>query len=323
MPVIVDRSSINLFGIADRVASTNATVLISGETGTGKEVLARYIHEMSNRSEQTFVPINCAAIPENLLESELFGHEKGTFTGAYQRRIGKFEQANHGTLLLDEISEISVNLQAKLLRVLQENEFSRLGSNEKIKIDTRVIATSNRNLEKAVHSGTFREDLYYRLNVIPLHVPALRDRRMDIIPLAVYFCKKYSNSEKMLSRDLLNELKEKQWKGNVRELENFVHRAVILSTKNVIDISDIFEWKHGNLEIPQTKTFLRNFEANAKSLPETLSEIEKETILIALEKYRGNKTMVSEKLGIPARTLRYKLKVYKEEYEKSKLKNSN
>lgn len=300
-PIIVDSVSVNLFSIADRVAPTDATVLISGETGTGKEVLARYIHKMSNRSEQNFVAINCAAIPEALLESEIFGHEKGAFTNAHQRRIGKFEEANHGTILLDEISEMPLSLQAKLLRIIQEKEFSRLGSNEKIKADVRIIATSNRNLEQAVREGSFREDLFYRLNIIPLEVPALRERKMDIIPLAIYFCKKYSHSQKVLSKNLLNKLKLNQWKGNVRELENFVHRAVILSTKNVIDVEDVSDW----IVMPK-----KDFSATSEK---TLAEIEKETIFGALEKFGGNKTVVSEKLGIPARTLRYKLSVYKKE----------
>ena len=307
-PIIVDTNSVNLFSIADRVAPTDATVLISGETGTGKEVLAKYIHKMSNRAEQNFVAINCAAIPEALLESEIFGHEKGAFTNAHQRRIGKFEEANHGTILLDEISEMPLFLQAKLLRIIQEKEFSRLGSNEKIKADVRIIATSNKNLEQAVHEGTFREDLFYRLNIIPLEVPALRNRKMDIIPLAIYFCKKYSHSQKILSKNLLNKLKLNQWKGNVRELENFVHRAVILSTNDVIDI----EYIDGCQIIPT-----KNFSSISEK---TLAEIEKETIFNALDKFGGNRTIVSEKLGIPVRTLRHKLSVYKKE-ENEKLVN--
>lgn len=356
MPVIVDQNSINLFGIADRVAQTDATVMITGETGTGKEVLAQYIHQMSDRCNEAFVAINCAAIPENLLESELFGHEKGAFTGAFQRRLGKFEEANHGTLLLDEISEMSLVLQAKLLRVLQEKEFSRLGSNEKIKVDVRIIATSNKNLEKAVLDRAFREDLYYRLNVIPLQIPSLKDRKMDIIPLAIYFCKKYSGSSKTISKDLLNLIKEKEWKGNVRELENFVHRAVVLLQKDVIDVDDIF-WEgsfkrintansdnnkcecenvfaenvDGNTTINnainnkeitsvehiKTSAHIQNSVMEFKSLPETLLKIEKEAIFAALEKFNGNKTKVAETLGIPPRTLRYKLKAYMSEEDDS------
>lgn len=311
VPVVVDRNSIDLFSIADRVAQTDATVLITGETGTGKEVLAQYIHKMSDRCSGNFVAINCAAIPENLLESELFGHEKGAFTGAFQKKSGKFEEADHGTLLLDEISEMPLLLQSKLLRVLQEREFSRLGSNEKIKLDVRIISTSNRDLEQAISERIFREDLYYRLNVIPLKVQPLRNRKMDIIPLAIYFCKKYSKSTKILTKDLLNLLKEKEWKGNVRELENFVHRAIVLSQKNIIGISDIPELKQTTRE-----EITSNHKNSSKSIIEfrsprkTLLEIEKEAIMAALEEFQGNKSKVSEKLGIPPRTLRYKLKKY-------------
>lgn len=360
MPVIVDKSSINLFGIAERIAQTDATVMITGETGAGKEILARYIHKMSDRCDKAFVAINCAAIPENLLESELFGHEKGAYTGAFQRRLGKFEEASHGTILLDEISEMPLLLQAKLLRVLQEKEFSRLGSNEKITVDVRIIATSNRDLEKAVAEKTFREDLYYRLNVIPLQIPALRDRKMDIIPLAIYFCKKYSGSAKTISKDLLNRLKEREWRGNVRELENFVHRAVILSQKDVIEVGDIF-WEKWEIFSGERDNGASDTSANPKndagegrsdaideatnkredgsscehnlpnshsimefkSLSETLSQIEKEAILAALKEFKGNKSLVAKKLGIPPRTLRYKLKAYMAEENSSGSDNGN
>lgn len=322
MPVVVDNSSVNLFSIADRVAQTDATVLITGETGTGKEVLAQYIHNMSDRCDKKFLAMNCAAIPENLLESELFGHEKGAFTGAFQRRLGKFEEANHGTLLLDEISEMPLVLQAKLLRVLQEREFSKLGSNEKIKVDIRIISTSNKDLEKAIAERTFREDLYYRLNVIPLHILPLRDRKMDIIPLAIYFCKKYSKSTKNLSKNLLNFLKEKEWKGNVRELENFVHRAVILSQKDVVDVDDILILDTQHKTHPKTTANKRDVVLAFRSLPDTLSEIEREAIMSALKEFNGNKSKVAEKLGIPPRTLRYKLKAYEEEMKSNEKKRA-
>lgn len=310
LPIIADDNSVNLYNIADRIARTDATILISGETGTGKEILAKYIHNASNRADRKFIAVNCAAIPDTLLESEFFGHERGAFTNAYQRKIGKFEEANHGTILLDEISEMSLTLQAKLLRVIQEKEFFRLGGNERIKSDVRIIATSNKNLEQAVAEGVFREDLFYRLNIIPLEILPLRERKLDIVPLATYFCKKYSNSQKKLSPNLLNELKSKKWKGNVRELENFVHRAVILSSKDIIDVKDVF---FGSLT---DKKNLRQSTSEQK----TLAQIEKETILAALEKFAGNKTCVSEKLGIPARTLRYKLNAYKKA-EREKLIN--
>ncbi|MBR1735015.1 MAG: sigma-54-dependent Fis family transcriptional regulator, partial [Alphaproteobacteria bacterium] len=303
VPIIVDESSVKLFEIADKVAQTDATILISGETGTGKEVLAKYIHKKSARSNNNFVAINCAAIPENLLESELFGHEKGAFTNAYQKRIGKFEEAHHGTILLDEISEMPLLLQAKLLRVIQEKEFCRLGSNEKIKVDVRIIATSNKNLEKAVEAGTFREDLFYRLNIIPLEILPLRNRRADIIPLAVFFCKKYSNSHKQMTKELLDQLSLLKWKGNVRELENFVQRAIILSSKDAIDLEDVI---------------LKKSESTDCEI-KTLDQIEKNAILEALKKFDGNKAIVSEKLGISARTLRYKLHTYKNQKTDSNL----
>lgn len=303
-PIIADKTSINLFSIADKVAQTDATVLISGETGTGKEVLAKYIHKKSTRADKKFVAINCAAIPESLLESELFGHEKGAFTNAYQRRIGKFEEANKGTLLLDEISEMPLTMQAKLLRIIQEREFSRLGSNEKIKVDVRIIATSNKNLAQAVSDGTFREDLFYRLNIVPLQILALRHRKDDIIPLAVFFCKKYSDGKKEMTQKLLKQLQTYEWKGNIRELENFVHRAVILSSKNIIDSADII------MDLDKIK------DTPSLQMQKTMDQIERETILGALEKFGGNKTVVSEKLGIPARTLRYKLSIYKKQNER-------
>lgn len=307
-PVIAsDKASIDLFNIADKIAQTDATVLISGETGTGKEVLAKYIHRESSRANSRFVAINCAAIPEALLESELFGHEKGAFTNAYQKRIGKFEEANQGTLLLDEISEMPLAMQAKLLRIIQEKEFSRLGSNEKIKVDARIIATSNKNLAQAVSEGTFREDLFYRLNIIPLEIRALRYRKDDIIPLATFFCKKYSSGKKRLASKLLRRLRAHEWKGNVRELENFVHRAVILSSSDIIENEPAMT---NSSIVDQTTSFLTQ---------KTLDQVEKETILGALEKFGGNKTIVSEKLGIPARTLRYKLSIYKKEDEENNL----
>ncbi len=315
LPIAIDQATMNIFRTAEKIASTDATVLITGETGTGKEILAKYIHKFSNRSNKKFVAINCAAIPEALLESELFGYERGAFTNAVQKRIGKFEEAHLGTILLDEISEMSLHLQAKLLRVIQEKEFSRLGGNSQVKVDVRIIATSNRNLRKAVSDGLFREDLFYRLNVIPLEIPNLSERPLDIIPLAIFFCKKYSHSQKKLSAKMLHLIKNHKWHGNIRELENFVHRAVLYSSEKIIDIDSI-----------EFETFMRDFDINShqennvvfiedaqpqNDSQKTLAQIEKETILSALEKFNGNKNLVSKALDIPIRTLRYKLNSYK------------
>jgi transcriptional regulator with PAS, ATPase and Fis domain len=237
-PIFVDPLSLDVFQMAARIAPTDATVLITGETGTGKEVLAKYIHLYSHRRKNKYVSINCAAIPDTLLESELFGHEKGAFTNAIQRRIGKFEEANNGTILLDEISEMTPYLQAKLLRIIQEREFSRLGSNEVLKTNARIIATSNKDLKKSVKNGLFRSDLFYRLNVIAIEVPKLKDRILDIAPLAHFFCAKYSNSRKKISKELLMSIINNPWEGNIRELENFIHRAVLLSPDDAEEINE-------------------------------------------------------------------------------------
>ncbi|MDR2158142.1 MAG: sigma 54-interacting transcriptional regulator, partial [Holosporaceae bacterium] len=229
--------------------------------------------------------INCAAIPETLLESELFGHEKGAFTNAVQRRIGKFEEAHCGTILLDEISEIPLGLQSKLLRAIQEKEISRLGENGTINVDVRIIATSNRDLYQAVLDGCFREDLFYRLNVIPIKMPRLNDRPLDIEPLAKLFCDKYSLGRKSLSRRFLTSLKNADWKGNIRELENTVQRAVLLSSDKIID----------------------DFIPDSPNATKTLRQVERETILHTMEKFNGSKTLTSKELDIPLRTLHHKL----------------
>ncbi|MDR2267957.1 MAG: sigma-54 dependent transcriptional regulator [Holosporaceae bacterium] len=295
-PIAVEQSTISLLKMAERLATTDATILITGETGTGKEVVARYIHEKSNRSNRNFVPINCAAIPDALLESELFGHERGAFTNAIRCRIGKFEEADHGTILLDEISEMPLSLQAKILRVLQEKEFSRLGGNVTLKLDLRIIATSNKDLWAAVQNGSFREDLFYRLNVISMKIPKLADRKKEIAPLARFFCKKYSNNNKKLSEKAIKLLEEQKWHGNVRELENVVHRSVLLSYSDRIDCNDII---------------LNSVDSGDYShfCPlKTLKQMETDLIREALEKFSGNKAKVSEALGIPIRTLRQKIK---------------
>ena len=292
-PVINDKVSKEIFALALKVASCDATVLISGETGTGKEILAKYIHENSSRKNKKFVSINCAAIPETLLESELFGYERGAFSGAVQKRIGKFQEADHGTILLDEISEMPLSLQAKLLRVIQEREVSRLGSNENIKIDVRIIATTNRDLAREVEEGRFREDLYYRLNVITITSPKLNDRIGDIRPLAQYFCEKYSQGTKELSERFIKYLESVCWKGNIRELENAVQRAVVLANSEIVDTTM-------NL---------------SSENPKTLKEMEREIILNSLQRNDGNKSKTSEELNISIRTLRHKLA----EYQKSAL----
>jgi two-component system response regulator FlrC len=229
--------------IADKIAGSDANVLITGQSGTGKEVFSQYIHDKSKRRENHFVSVNCAAIPENLLESELFGHEKGSFTGALSRRIGKFEESSGGTLLLDEISEMDVRLQAKLLRAIQEKEIDRVGGNVPVKIDLRIIATSNRDLLKEIEKGNFREDLYFRLNIINIELPSLKDRIEDIEALSEFFIKKYSESnglsQKKLSKDALGKMQNYFWPGNVRELENILHRAVLMSSSDEIKADDI------------------------------------------------------------------------------------
>ena len=222
-----------MLSLADQIAGSEASILITGESGTGKEVLARYVHRKSLRNEKPFISVNCAAIPENLLESELFGHEKGAFTGAIARRIGKFEEANGGTLLLDEISEMDARLQAKLLRAIQEREIDRVGGTKPVKVDIRIIATSNRDLAEAVKHGTFREDLLYRLNVVNLRIPALRERPKDIRALAHHFARKYAEANGVPYRPIAvateRLLLSHPWRGNVRELENTIHRAVLLA----------------------------------------------------------------------------------------------
>src|SRR6476659_1723395 len=229
-----DDSMAKVVKLAQQIASSDASVLITGESGTGKEVLARFVHGRSNRSKKPLITVNCAAIPENLLESELFGHEKGAFTGAIARRIGKFEEANGGTLLLDEISEMDARLQAKLLRAIQEREIDRVGGAKPVKVDIRILATSNRDLAQAVKEGTFREDLLYRLNVVNLKLPPLRERPGDIIALAEHFVRKYAAANGAPERPLSAEAKRRlcghRWPGNVRELENAMHRAVLLAS---------------------------------------------------------------------------------------------
>lgn len=241
---IIGKSSAikKVIDLAKIIASSDASILITGESGTGKEVFSKFIHTISNRSHNSFISLNCAAIPENLLESELFGHEKGAFTGAIARRIGKFEEANGGTLLLDEISEIDLRLQSKLLRAIQEKEIERVGGNQKIPLNIRIIATSNRDLKKSILEGEFREDLFFRLNVININLPPLRERKEDIEDIAIYFVKKYSLHNnialKPISKEALATLLNYDWPGNIRELENVIYRAVLLAKDGSIQSSD-------------------------------------------------------------------------------------
>jgi two-component system NtrC family response regulator len=298
--------ALNLVG---RVSQSSATVLILGESGTGKELIARAIHYSSPRADKPFVKVNCAALPENLLESELFGHEKGAFTGAVARRIGRFEQADQGSIFLDEIGDLSPSLQMKLLRVLQEKEFERLGSNQTIRSDVRVIAATNRNLEEAIQKGTFREDLYYRLNVVTISLPPLRGRKEDIPLLAEHFLKKYNRENKKnvasLSKEARDLVMRYDYPGNVRELENIIERAVVLCRGETLTTQDLpLNLREGKAEAALER------DRGTRSLPDTLEEIERQLIFKALERSGGVQTKAAEELGISERVLRYKMKKY-------------
>ncbi|MFH1157544.1 MAG: sigma-54 dependent transcriptional regulator [Pseudomonadota bacterium] len=311
--------------LADRIAPSDATVLLTGESGTGKEVMSRYIHQKSKRARGPFISLNCAAIPETLLESELFGHEKGAFTGAAARRVGKFEEANGGTLLLDEISEMHPSLQAKLLRAIQERVIDRIGGAQPVKIDIRLIATSNRDLEACVRSGQFREDLYFRLNVVSLPLPPLRDRPSDILPLARLFAAKYGEQNglppKKISAPAAEKLAACRWQGNIRELENTMHRAVLMSQEEEIEAAAI--------HLPGQKTPVAAKVAEAAQavaektnggdaaspsfVGRTVADVERELIVNTLGHCLGNRTHAANILGISIRTLRNKLKEYGEQ----------
>ena len=298
-----------VMGLIARVAPSQTTVLIRGESGAGKELIANAIHYASTRSEKPFVKMSCSAIPETLLESELFGHEKGAFTGAIQKRIGRFEEADSGTLFLDEIGELSPSTQVKLLRILQEKEFQRLGSNLNLKTDVRIITATHRNLEEAMRKGLFREDLYYRLNVISIHLPPLRERKEDIPLLIDHFLKKYSELNQKKIQDLSKEarilLLRHSYPGNVRELENFIERAVVLCRGEVITTKDLpFHLQEG----PSEKQW--EVSGKTKTLPDSLEEIERDLIVKALHQHQGVQTRAAESLGISERVLRYKIKKY-------------
>jgi len=333
--------------LAAKIAPSEATVLITGESGTGKEVMSSYIHRKSKRKDAPFIALNCAAIPENLLESELFGHEKGAFTGATARRLGKFEEASSGTLLLDEISEMHPSLQAKLLRALQEKEITRVGSNDAVKVDVRIIATSNRNLEQSVSKGEFREDLYFRLNVVNIPLPALRERPGDILELAQFFTDKYAEANgvetKKISKDAAQKLMGYGWRGNIRELENTMHRAILISMESEIEPAAIHiqEGSFGqgnsaggagatnapdpagvssapaNAAEPSAAT-----ETPAQTVNEggvetligkTIADVERDMIINTVDHCLGNRTHAAKILGISIRTLRNKLNQYKDD----------
>lgn len=308
-----DKKTEAVLKLAKQVAPSEANILLTGQSGTGKEVFSRFIHDNSKRANKKFVAVNCAAIPETLLESELFGYEKGAFTGAVARRIGKFEEASGGTLLLDEISETDVKIQAKLLRAIQEKEIDRIGGKAPIKVDTRIIATSNRNLDECVKNGTFRQDLYYRLNVVNINIPPLKDRPDDIIVLAKHFAKKYSELNDIPLKEMTPAAEQKLlnylWPGNVRELENTVHRAVLLSTGDKIDADAILLDDIDAVINPAAGKEM----SGAEFVGSTVASMERNLIIDTLKHTMGNRTTAANILGISIRTLRNKLKQYQDE----------
>lgn len=308
-PIAKDKASLELLALAKRVAVTDSTVLVSGESGTGKEVLAQFIHHNSNRCNGPFVALNCAAIPENMLEAMLFGYEKGAYTGAVASQAGKFEQANGGTILLDEITEMDVGLQAKLLRVIQEQEVERLGGKKTIPLDVRIIATTNRDLAEYVKEGGFREDLYYRLNVFPLRWLPLRERKADILPIAEKLLVKYVSKMRLpmakFTLEAQSRLESHPWPGNVRELENVIQRALILSSNGVIDACHI---AFDMMSSASSNDELKESDENVASiLGQGVQQHEFRIIAQALIESKGRRKEVAEKLGISPRTLRYKI----------------
>lgn len=307
----------NMVGISDRmqevfeaihkVSPSKATVLLRGESGTGKELAAKAIHYMSQRANGPFVKINCASIPENLLESELFGHEKGAFTGATTFRKGKFELADKGTIFLDEIGDLPLQLQPKILRVIQEKEFERIGSNKVLKVDVRLIAATSRELERLVESNQFREDLYYRLNVVPIFIPPLRERIEDIIPLIAYFLDKFNKDNDKsveISADAIERLTAYKWHGNVRELENTIERLVVMSDSDVIGINAL------PINIKQSHINIKKTESPKENLPSTVEDIEKREIVSALQRCGWVKSKAARLLGITQRQIGYKIMKY-------------
>ncbi|MYE87729.1 sigma-54-dependent Fis family transcriptional regulator [Candidatus Poribacteria bacterium] len=304
-PVILE-----VLKIIEKIADTDSTVLVQGESGTGKELVARALHQNSSRREKEMVVVNCAAIPDHLLESELFGHERGAFTGATYQKIGKFERAHGSTLFLDEIADMSIELQSKLLRTIQEREIERLGGTKVIRVDVRIIAATNQDLRQAIEAGTFRQDLYYRLNMIPILLPPLRSRQEDILILAEYFLQKHSKAHnqpvRLISQKARDLFTQYDWPGNVRELEYSILRAVLFAE------GDVILPKHLPEEIQST----RQHEAQNVPVGLTMKEMEKELILKTLERMEGNRTRTAEILGISLRSLQYKLKEYEAAVER-------
>ncbi|TLU82541.1 MAG: GAF domain-containing protein [Chlorobium sp.] len=302
---------IALYKMIDKIAKTNATTLVLGESGVGKELVASAIHFKSRRADNPFIKFNCAALPESIVESELFGHEKGAFTGALATRHGRFELANNGTIFLDEIGELSLSVQAKLLRIIQEKEFERVGGSKTIKVDVRIIAATNRNLEELIRSGHFREDLYYRLNIFPITVPPLRERKTDILLLADYFVEKYNASNhkgiRRISTTSIDMLMRYHWPGNVRELQNCIERAVILSEDNVI---------HGYHLPPTLQTAESSGTPYTGSLQQKLDAIEKEMIMEALKRTQGNMSRAALQLGLSDRIMGLRIKKFDIDYRK-------
>ncbi|HPF12708.1 MAG: sigma-54-dependent Fis family transcriptional regulator [Planctomycetes bacterium] len=311
---------VQLLRTAARVARSRGTVLISGESGTGKEKVAQYVHQASPRADHPFVRVNCAALSESLLESELFGHEKGSFTGAFQSRVGRFELADGGTVLLDEIGDISPNMQAKLLRVLQEGEFERVGGTTTLQVDVRVIAATNRRLADEVAAGRFREDLYYRLHVLPLEVATLRERREDILPLARHFAQLFARQNGSPNPAFSVEAQERllnwNWPGNVRELENVIHRAVILGRPGHIEEADLVfgpAGDGGSTARPSGQSLDLFHPECANALADhTMANIERVAILATLQSSGNNKTEAARRLGLTARTLSNKMKIWRQ-----------
>lgn len=318
-----DPSMDRVVKMAEQIAGSDASILITGESGTGKEVIAKHVHARSKRAGKPFISVNCAAIPEALLESELFGHEKGAFTGAIARRIGKFEEASGGTLLLDEISEMDVRLQAKLLRAIQERVIDRVGGTKPVPVDIRILATSNRNLNEAVREGSFREDLLFRLNVVNLKLPPLRDRPGDIAALSEHFVAKYAKANGLPPRALSAEAREAllkaPWPGNVRELENTLHRAVLLSSGDIIGPDAIvLPDGMGLAEAASASSLSAQLAQTAQTMSaalvgRTVADVERDLILDTLDHTLGNRTHAANILGISIRTLRNKLNQYAEE----------
>jgi DNA-binding NtrC family response regulator len=323
-PANIIASSTNMLDLlrsASRVSRSKGTVLITGESGTGKERVAHYIHRNSLRANAPFVRVNCASLSEQLLDSELFGHERGAFTGAHKLRAGRFELADGGTLLLDELGEISPGMQSKLLRVLQEEEFERVGGQRTIKVDVRVVASTNRDLAKEVAEGRFREDLYYRLHVLPLHISPLRERREDILPLAEHFAAHFANMNGVQTPNFSDEakrrLQEWSWPGNVRELENVIQRAVILGCEGAVSPEDLVfgpgaSGSAGGMSSEIANLGLDDPEFGLALANNAMSDIERVAILATLDSTRGNKTEAARRLGLTARTLSNKMKIWRQ-----------